>query len=375
MIKILNVGKTYQAGTNVLSDIRLDVQDRELLVLLGESGSGKTTLLKMLNRLTDVTTGEIQINGESIHQMDPVALRRRMGYVVQQTGLFPHMTVKENIEIVGKINGGKRADLSAQTENVLRMVGLNPDEYMYRYPRELSGGQAQRVGVARAYATNPEIVLMDEPFSALDPITRNELQNELLRLQREYPKTIVFVTHDIAEAIKLADRIVLLNNGVIEQVGTARELLLEPKTEYVSKFLGERRIWKSPWLLRCQDVMSERVYSISQDAPLSEALTMIEDDSVEAIMVLDSNGAAVGKLTEKILMRHMGDDTVAKAMKQRFVFASEKTPLHDAVKLMNEKDILYLPIVDEAMRMKGMLSMTDLLKIFDSNVLSETAVM
>ena len=282
---------------------------------------------------------------------------------------------RENIEVVSKIKGKKKEQYEKQTENVMRMVGLNPDDYLYRFPKELSGGQAQRVGVARAYATEPDIILMDEPFSALDPITRNELQNELLRLQKEYPKTIVFVTHDIAEAIKLADRIVLLNNGVIEQVGAPRELLLNPRTEYVSKFLGEKRVWKSPWLLTCKDVMSYSRTTLCVDADVSCAWETIKNDAVQAIMVTDQSGKVVGKLTEKIMMRNLQAKTINEVMKKNFDYTFEDTPLHEAVKVMNEKDVLYLPVVDNEMHLKGMLSMTDLLIVFDENVLSETAVM
>lgn len=374
MIKIQGVSKSYQQGTEVLSGIDLEVQEKELVVLLGESGSGKTTLLKMINRLVDYSGGDITINGQSIAEVDPVTLRRKMGYVVQQTGLFPHLTIKENIELVCKVQGMDKDIMEQRVETVMEMVGLDAEEFLYRYPKQLSGGQAQRVGVARAYATEPDIILMDEPFSALDPITRKELQNELLRLQQTYPKTILFVTHDIDEAIKLADRIVLLNNGHIEQIGTPRALLLHPNTQYVSKFLGEKKLWKAPWLIRCKDIMSTVVSCISRSEKLSVAMEIIKNDKVKAIFATDENGAVCGKLTEKILMRGADAETVEQAMKTAFDYATPDTPVSQAVKLMNEKNVLYLPILDETMHLAGMLNMTDLMEIFSDNVLSETAV-
>lgn len=370
MISIKNVSKAYNGGSEVLKNICLEIQDHELLVLLGESGSGKTTLLKMINRLIDVSGGEISIDGKNIQEADPVELRRGMGYVVQQTGLFSHMTIRNNIEVVNKIKHEKPEVIRAKTNEVMRMVGLDPEEFLDRYPRELSGGQAQRVGVARAYATDPDIILMDEPFSALDPITRQELQKELLQLQEKTPKTIVFVTHDITEAIKLADRIVLLNKGIIEQVGTPRELLLEPKSEYVSAFLGEKRIWNSPWLLECKDIMSRETTKICVTEKVDKAWELIENDSVQAIMVEDEDGIVVGKLTEKIMMRHTKQESIETVMKKKFDYAYLDTPLHEAVQMMNEKDVLYLPIINRSGVLEGILSMTDLLQVFDQNVLS-----
>ena len=372
MIKISNVSKSYKENHEVLSRISFDINDKELIVLLGESGCGKTTLLKIINRLEKATSGEIEIDGQNIIDIDPVKLRRKIGYVVQQVGLFPHMIVKENLEIVCKIKKEDEATYSKQILQMLKMVGLDADKFLYRYPSELSGGQAQRIGVARAYMANSDLILMDEPFSALDPITRNELQDELLRLQHTYPKTIVFVTHDITEAIKIADRIVLLNKGKIEQIGTPRELLINPKSEYVSKFLGEKRIWNSPWLIQCRDVMSTKLSCVKQSEHMKIVWDMFRQDKIQTILVIDENGKAVGKLTEKILMRNIDVNSIDQVMKKSFDYVFEKTSLHDAVRQMNEKNILYMPVLDKNMRPTGMINMTDLMKIFDSNVLSTT---
>ncbi|MCL2368964.1 MAG: ATP-binding cassette domain-containing protein, partial [Oscillospiraceae bacterium] len=200
MIEFRNIGKEFVDGHPILEGVNMTVASGELMVLLGNSGSGKTSLLKMVNKLILPTSGSIFIEGDDISQMDTIALRRRIGYVIQEVGLFPHMTVKENIEIVGKIQNKPLDEIERNTKKVMEMIGLDLDEYLYRRPRELSGGQQQRIGVARALSTDPDILLMDEPFSALDPITRVQLQDELLKIQAALNKTIIFVTHGIIEA-------------------------------------------------------------------------------------------------------------------------------------------------------------------------------
>ena len=216
MIEFRNVSKSYK-NNQVLQEINLTIYDGEIVVLIGPSGCGKTTTLKMINRLTSPSSGEILINGENILEKDPIALRRSMGYVIQQTGLFPHMTVRQNIEVIPRLEKRPSEEISQRTLKLMEMVDLNPAQYLDRYPIQLSGGQLQRVGVARAFATDPDIILMDEPFSALDPITRAGLQDALVSLQSRMKKTIVFVTHDMDEAVKIADRICIMYQGHILQ--------------------------------------------------------------------------------------------------------------------------------------------------------------
>ena len=216
MIEFKNIKKSYK-NSIVLEDFNLKIDKGNLVVLIGSSGCGKTTLLKMINRLIEPTSGDIFVDGKNNKDVDPIELRRSIGYVIQQTGLFPHMTVKENIEIIPKLMGRSQEEIDKKTVELFNMVGLDPEKYSDRYPVELSGGQQQRVGVARAFATDAEIILMDEPFSALDPITRTELQEQLFNIQKEYKKTIVFVTHDMDEALNLADKICILKDGKILQ--------------------------------------------------------------------------------------------------------------------------------------------------------------
>jgi len=234
VIALEKVCKSWDGGeTFAVRDLSLDVGEGELLVLLGSSGSGKTTTLKMINRLIDPTSGRILVDGSDVRDSDPVELRRSIGYVFQGIGLFPHMTIARNVEAVLRLLGWERRRRNARVKELLELVGLPADDFADRYPAELSGGQKQRVGVARALAADPAYLLMDEPFGALDAITRDALQQELAALRKQLAKTIVFVTHDLFEALALGDRIAVLHEGHLEQVGTADELLREPATPFV----------------------------------------------------------------------------------------------------------------------------------------------
>ncbi len=234
MIHLKQLSKSYDGGKNYsVKEVSLTVPEGETLVLLGSSGCGKTTLLKMINRLVEPTSGEIQIDYRDIKSYDLVELRRLIGYVFQGIGLFPHMTVSQNISISLKLMGVSRANRGARAKELLELVNLNPNVYSGRFPDELSGGQKQRVGVARALATHPKYLLMDEPFGALDPINRDSIQEELAALKAKFPMTILFVTHDIFEAIRLGDVIGVMNKGRLEQIGTARELINYPQSPFV----------------------------------------------------------------------------------------------------------------------------------------------
>lgn len=238
MITLLHVMKSFDDKNFIVDDISLEVPSGEFLVLLGSSGSGKTTTLKMINRLIDPTFGTITINGQDIATIDPVVLRRSIGYVFQGIGLFPHFTIEENIAVVLKLKKANKKEQKRQAHHFLELVHLPPKEFAARYPSELSGGQQQRVGVARALATYSDILLMDEPFGALDAINRAALQDELLSIKEQLHKTVVFVTHDIFEAFRLGDRIAVLNKGKIEQIGDKKELIHRPATDYVRQLFS-----------------------------------------------------------------------------------------------------------------------------------------
>lgn len=241
MIEFINVGMTYPCGNVGLKNINLTINESEITVFIGPSGSGKTTLLKMINRLEDNTTGEVKINGKNVKEYNIHKMRWDIGYALQQVALFPHMNVEENIAIVPELKKWKKEKINARVDELLNMVGLEPTKYRKRKPSELSGGEAQRVGIARALAADPKIILMDEPFSALDPITRASLQEDVKKLQRQIHKTIVFVTHDIEEAFLLGDKICIIQDGELIQSGTKQEIISNPKNDFVKKFIAIKK--------------------------------------------------------------------------------------------------------------------------------------
>ena len=241
MIEFINVGMTYPNGNVGLKNINLTIKESEITVFIGPSGSGKTTLLKMINRLEDNTTGEVKINGKNVKDYNIHKMRWDIGYALQQVALFPHMTVEENIAIVPELKKWKKEKIDARINELLNMVGLEPKKYRKRNPSELSGGEAQRVGIARALAADPKIILMDEPFSALDPITRANLQEDVKKLQKQIHKTIVFVTHDIEEAFLLGDKICIIQDGELIQSGTKYEIISNPKNDFVKKFIAIKK--------------------------------------------------------------------------------------------------------------------------------------
>jgi osmoprotectant transport system ATP-binding protein len=240
VIEVRNLCKSF-GGAQVVHDVSFVVEEGETLILIGLSGCGKTTTLKMTNRLIEPDSGQIMINGANVVETSPFALRRNVGYVIQDIGLLPHFTVGRNVALVPRLQGWEKQRVVEQTHRMLDLVGLEPGDYEHRYPRELSGGQKQRVGVARALAGEPEILLMDEPFGALDPITREELQDEFLKLQERLRKTIVFVTHDIFEAVKMGDRIAVMNNGKIEQIDYPEVILTNPAGPFIERFVGQHK--------------------------------------------------------------------------------------------------------------------------------------
>ncbi len=296
MIRLEEITKQYPGRTVAVDHLNLDVDDGELCVLVGPSGCGKTTTMKMINRLIEPTSGRILLNGEDVTRADPVRLRRRMGYVIQQVGLFPHKTVADNIGTVPSLLGWDRKRVKARVGELLELVGLEPG-YGRRYPSELSGGQRQRVGVARALAADPPVLLMDEPFGAVDPIARDRLQLEFLRLQEEVRKTVVFVTHDIEEAVRLGDRIaVLRQGGKLEQYDTPAAILGSPATDFVAEFVGADRGLKrlAVTKISAADVVQPPVVSV--DDTLAAARAALDSAGARWAVVLDSDGRLHGWL-------------------------------------------------------------------------------
>jgi osmoprotectant transport system ATP-binding protein len=291
-IRLQNLSKRFPGQKdNAVDDLTLDIHEGEIVVLVGPSGCGKTTTMKMINRIIEPTSGRIFLDGEDVTTTDPDQLRRRIGYVIQQVGLFPHMTIGENVATVPKLLGWDNHRISARVDELLEMVNMPPSKYRNRYPKELSGGQRQRVGVARALGADPEVMLMDEPFGAIDPITRDRLQNEFLRLQSEVRKTIVFVTHDIDEAIKMGDRIAILQDrSHIAQYDTPEQILTAPANDFVSDFIGNGASLKRLNLSRVADIELTQWPTVRVDVPAADALEQLRRSDRSALLVLDAGG-------------------------------------------------------------------------------------
>ena len=360
MIEFKNVNKNFK-NKKVLKDISFNINKGELVSIIGASGCGKTTTLKMINRLINPSSGQILIDGENIASKDIIKLRRNVGYVIQQTGLFPHMTVRENIELISTIEKNDKKKISKKTVELMEMVGLEKDEYLDRYPTELSGGQQQRVGVARAFATNPEVILMDEPFSALDPITRNQLQDELLELQNTLKKTIVFVTHDMDEAIKISDRICIMNEGEIAQYDTPENILKNPSNDFVSEFIGRNRIWSSPEFIRAKDIMIENPVTCFKSSSLLRCIEKIKKNKVDSLIVISKGNDLLGIVTAKQIQK-MTDRSVLleNMMNNKFVTVKPEDTIIDILEIVKENKISQIPVVDNEGKLIGIITKSSL---------------
>lgn len=368
MIKFENIVKTYQRQP-VIHNFNLEIDEGQLVVFIGPSGCGKTTLLKMVNRLIEPTSGKIFINGKDISSTDPIELRRNIGYVIQSTGLFPHMTIRENLELIPKLKGENPESIVEKTDRLLNLVGLNPEEYLDRYPKELSGGQQQRVGVARAFSTDSDIILMDEPFSALDPVTRSSLQEELFNMQKELNKTIIFVTHDMDEAYKIADKICLLKDGEILQYDTPENILKNPASEFVQNFLGKRRVWNNPEVLKAEDIMISNPVKVSPRRNVLQAIEIMKENKVDSLMVTDNTQTLIGLVTLKDIKVTDRTRLIGEVMEQNIHSVQEDMDLINVFKKMNEHRIGYLPVVNEAGQLRGLITRSSILAALSSQLM------
>ncbi len=314
VIQFNHVSKSYEDGTKAVDSLHLEIKKGEFFVLIGPSGCGKTTTMKMINRLIETTEGSILIDGKDIQQYNINELRWDIGYVLQQIALFPHMTIAENIAIVPEMRQWSKKEIKARVDELLHMVGLDPDIYRNRMPDELSGGQKQRVGVVRALAANPKIVLMDEPFSALDPLSREQLQKDIVQLQKKIQKTIVFVTHDMQEALSLGDRICIMKEGKVVQLDTPEGIIHNPKNEFVEEFIGNRgRTWYQGKSIADVLPLDQSVQlegqTLSLHSSLQEALVRVRD---EEVVPVEKNGQYIGALTSRHIVNY-----IVEQMKER----------------------------------------------------------
>lgn len=371
MIQLIDVTKAFKNNV-VLDGISMDFRDGELTVLIGPSGCGKTTTLKMINRLITASSGRILIDGEDIESIDKVKLRRNMGYVIQQGGLFPHMTIRQNIEIIEKLEGKDEYQILKNTERLMEMVDMEAEKYLDRYPSELSGGQQQRIGVIRALANDPDYVLLDEPFSALDPLTRSSLQDELVDLHRKMGKTMIFVTHDMDEAIKIADRICIMKDGHILQYDTPEEILRRPADDFVANFVGANRIWGAPKYIRVEDFMIR--HPVTCDASLSaeRCITKLTMRHVDTLLVTGKEGQLLGIVNRKSLYaNHRPKKPAGEIMLQPKCTAHPEDSILDVLKMIDQTDANNVPVVDDLGRLVGLLTNSNLVSTLSRQYLED----
>ena len=361
MIEFKNITKNFK-GNEVLKGINLEIKTGQLVAIIGGSGCGKTTLLKMINLLIKPSSGEVIIDGENILNSDVIKLRRKIGYVIQQTGLFPHMTIKENIQLISKLEKVDRDTLDEKTVEMMNMVGLDPNKYLDRYPTELSGGQQQRVGVARAFVTDPEIILMDEPFSALDPMTRSDLQDELVSIQSRFGKTIVFVTHDMDEAIKIADMICIMKDGIVLQYDTPENILKNPVDEYVSNFVGKNRIWASPEYIKVKDIMIERPIITTKEASIMNCIEKMRHNKIDSLPVIEIKTRKLLGIVKPKNIRKQEDKTIkaSSVMETNFPKLHLNENIISALKIVNESNSSAVPVIDDNGILKGLITKSSL---------------
>lgn len=368
MIQLKGINKIYDDGFQALKNIDLTFENGKINVLIGPSGCGKTTTMKLLNRLIDYTDGEILVDDQNIKQMNPFELRRQMGYVIQNIGLFPHMSIYDNVATVPKLLKWDKAKIRERVDALLKMVNLDPETYRDRYPSELSGGQQQRIGVIRALAAEPSTILMDEPFSALDPISREQLQDELTRLQQEINKTIIFVTHDMDEAIKIADQIILMKDGEIVQKGAPQEILANPANEFVTEFIGEDRLQNQ--LPSISDFMQTDYPALSSEHTAEQAIQLFSDQHISDIPVVDDNGAFKGILNLFDMVKNSGAE-LKTLINDTYPAITENMDIHRLMYAFIDQELSVYPIQTDTGKLAGVVKRNQLFQLLQQFYLNK----
>jgi len=357
IIRFDSVSKIFPEGTKAVDDVSFEIFEGECATFVGPSGCGKTTTVKLVNRLVEPTQGTIYLNGEDISSIDVIALRRNIGYVIQDVGLFPHMTVAQNISLVPKLKGWSPGEQQRRTDELLTLVGLEPEGFRNRYPHQLSGGQKQRVGVARGLAADPPVILMDEPFGALDPITRAQLQDEFLRLRSRLKKTILFVTHDMDEAIKLGDRIAVMRSGRIVQFDPPIKILREPADPFVENLIGKESGLKLMKLSKISDIMEIVMNKISDKSAFKEAKRLMEGEGSDILLVVDDWEVFQGVIRfDQIIRKEEG--RISELIDRDVPVVKDNGEVREALEMMLKKKAVWLPVVDDERRLKGIITMT-----------------
>ncbi|MDY2986430.1 MAG: ABC transporter ATP-binding protein [Peptoniphilus sp.] len=371
MIEFKEIAKVYPGNQVACEDVNIKIEDGEFVCFIGTSGSGKTTCMRMINRMTEPTHGSILIDNKDIQQENPVELRKKIGYVIQQIGLMPHMTIFDNIVMVPRLLKWDETKLRAIAENLIERVDL-PKEYLDRYPSELSGGQQQRIGVIRALAADQDIILMDEPFGALDPITRNSLQQLVKSLQKEMGKTVIFVTHDMDEALQLSDKIVIMDKGHVIQIGSPENILKNPATEYVKELLGEEKLNEAKTSYNTvETIMLKNPVHANLHNTTLEAIKLMRNKRVDTLFVTDDDG---------VLLGHIGIFDLVKIGKRNVplrTILTKSHPILNSTKIIEAIHQIYklkvknLPVVDSKRRLVGIVTRASIVDTIYENLWSE----
>lgn len=368
LLKLEHVTKIYKGGKKAVDDVTLSFNKGEFIAFIGTSGSGKTTTMRMMNRMIEPSSGKIYLNGEDISLKDPVMLRRSIGYVIQQIGLLPHLTIRENIVLVPKLLKWSEEKRKEIADRLIKLVDL-PVEFLDCYPGELSGGQQQRIGVVRALAADQDMILMDEPFGALDPITRESLQDLIKELQKKFGKTIIFVTHDMDEALKLADRVVIMRDGKVVQFDTPENILRAPADSFVEEFIGEERLLQArPNITTVEQIMLKTPISISPAKSLTDAIALMRNKRVDSLLVVDDAGFLKGFIdVESIGYYKKKATSVADIMNKHIFFVHKDSLVRDTVQRILKKGLKNVPVVDEMNKLVGIVTRASLVDmVYDS---------
>lgn len=371
MLKLEHLSKVYKGGKKAVDDLNIEIEKGEFIAFIGTSGSGKTTALRMINRMIEPTSGAITLDGENLLKKNVVTLRRSIGYVIQQIGLMPHMTIRENITLVPKLLKWSKEKKNQTAEQLIDLVDL-PRSYLEMYPSQLSGGQQQRIGVLRALAANQDIILMDEPFGALDPITRDTLQDLMKDLQKRLGKTVIFVTHDMDEAIKLADRICIMHNGQMVQYDTPDNILSAPANDFVREFIGSHRLIQNrPSAKLVDDVMIKPI-TITMEKSLDEAVLTMVKRRVDTLFVVDGNEHLRGLVTvEMITGNRHSIDTVSDVMITDIFTVKAGTKLQDTVRRILRRNLRHIPVIDENNHLVGLVTRANIVDIVYDTIWGE----
>lgn len=363
MIEFRNVTKRYGSNT-VLHDLSFTIKTGEFVVLIGPSGCGKTTTLRTINRLIEPKAGTVFIDGKDVTKQDAVKLRRKIGYVIQQIGLFPNMTVHQNISVVPKLLGYSKEECDKIVHDLLALVDMPYEENAHKYPSELSGGQQQRIGVLRALAASPPIVLMDEPFGALDPVTRDSLQEEVKRIQKKLKKTIVFVTHDMDEALRLADTIIFMDKGRIVQMASAEEMLQHPASPVIKSFMGKHVGHESPAaVLLAQDFMKKKVYKAYKNTKTLESIEMMSKREINSLVVIDDDETYLGTVSiEDIKARGRAGRSIAELIKFDTMTVGRHDDAKEALDKLLSSTSNYVVVLNDNRTVAGIITRTSTAK-------------